>query len=193
MSDVSIQRRLLVVSGPSGCGKDTVVKILMERHSGIELSVSATTRDPREDEVNGQHYHFVTKEQFEHFITHDSLLEYANYVGNYYGTLRSEVEKRIHNGITCVLVIEVMGTERVRRAYPDCTTVFILPPSMEELERRLRARGTESEEWVQKRLARAREELPLAGDYDFQLVNLDPYACADELYHILRQRQQAES
>lgn len=192
MNDTAVQRNLLVVSGPSGCGKDTVVQILMDRHPGIELSVSATTRDPRPDEVNGVHYHFLSKELFEQYIEKGFLLEYANYVGNYYGTLRSEVEKRINEDITCVLVIEVMGTARVRRAYPECTTIFILPPSMEELERRLRSRGTESEEWVQKRLARAREELPLANDYDFQLVNADPYECADRLYEILQQRQNEE-
>lgn len=185
------QRFLLVVSGPSGSGKDTVVNLLMQNHPEIELSVSATTRAPRPGEQNGCHYHFVAKEEFERYIANGELLEYANYVGNYYGTLKSEVDKRIARSVTCVLIIEVEGAANIKKSYPDCTAVFLLPPSMQELERRLRGRGTESEERIQERLARAAEEIKLAetGIYDFTLVNEDAQRCAEELYTLLKQRQ----
>lgn len=187
------QRYLLVVSGPSGSGKDTVVRKLMAEHPDIQLSVSATTRPPRQGEVDGVDYNFVTKEQFEQYIRQDKLLEYTCYVDNYYGTPKSEVDKRIQNGVTCVLVIEVEGAANVRRQYPGCTMVFIQPPSLEELACRLRKRGTECEERMAKRLQRAQEEMTHAGEYDYQLVNTDYNTCAQELYNILQARQAGEA
>lgn len=186
------QRYLLVVSGPSGSGKDTVVRKLMQGHADIQLSVSATTRPARLGEVDGVDYYFITKEQFEQDIREGKLLEYTCYIDNYYGTPKNEVDKRIAKKITCVLVIEVEGAANIRRLYPNCTMVFIHPPSLEELACRLRKRGTECEERVEKRLRRAREELAHADEYDYQLVNTDFNACAQELYGILRTRQAGE-
>lgn len=183
------QRFLLVVSGPSGCGKDTVVQRVIEKGEKIEIAISATTRLPRAGEAHGEHYHFITKEQFEQNINQNNLLEYAEYVGNYYGTLRSEVDDRIANGITCVLVIEVQGAAAVKRIYPECTTIFVTPPSMEELEHRLRGRGSETDDWIQKRLHRAKEELEFAPTYDYCIVNDTVEDCADTILKILEERQ----
>lgn len=184
------QRYLLVVSGPSGAGKDTVVKRLMEKHPEIEISVSATTRAPRPGEAEGADYYFLAKEGFEQKIARGEMLEYVNYCGNYYGTPKAEVDRRLDDGTTVVLVIEVIGAGNMKRLYPESTLVFIMPPSIEELGRRLRGRGTEEEQVVLKRLARAAEELELAHEYDFSVVNDDVDRCADELYEILRRRQQ---
>lgn len=185
-------RYLLVVSGPAGCGKDTVVSKMIEKHPGIELSVSATTRPMRGYEEEGVHYFFLATETFERYIADKELVEWTRYVGNYYGTLRSQLEERMKKGITCVLVVEVQGAANIKKQYPDCTTVFIMPPNIDELERRLRCRGTESEEKVQRRLARAQEEIALKDDYDFQLMNDDANLCAEELYTILQLRQNEE-
>ena len=170
------QRYLLVVSGPSGAGKDTVVSRMMQKHPEIEISVSATTRAPRAGETDGENYYFLTNEQFEEKIDRGEMLEYVNYCGKYYGTPKSEVDARLDRGTTVVLVIEVV--------------IFIMPPSMDELRARLRGRGTESEEAIAGRLKRAEEELPYAREYDFSVENRDVDACADEIYRILKQRQQ---
>lgn len=183
------QRYLLVVSGPSGCGKDTVVNYLIAHHTNIEVAVSATTRAPRIGEQEGVNYHYVSMETFQQYIQKGELLEYANYVDNFYGTLRAEVDTRIEKGTTCILVIEVEGAAQIKKMYPECTLVFISPPSMEELGRRLRGRGSENEEWVQKRLKRAQEEMAYANTYDFSVVNDNIENCAEELYTILQQRQ----
>lgn len=183
------ERYLLVVSGPSGAGKDTVVNRLLQKHPELEVSVSATTRLPREGEEEGVNYFFMSREQFEQKIARGEMLEYVDYCGHYYGTPKSEVDKRIAAGITVVLVIEVVGAANIKRMYPDSTLVFIMPPSVEELGRRLRARGTEDAEVVARRMARASEEMARAGEYDFSVVNDEVERCADALYDIIRQRQ----
>lgn len=183
------QRYLLVVSGPSGSGKDTVIRRLMEKHPEIEISVSATTRKMRPGEQEGVDYYYVSVPQFEKMIAENRVLEYTKYCENYYGTPRDEVESRLERKVTIVLVIEVEGGRNIKKLYPDCTSVFITPPSFEELEHRLRSRGTESEEAIQKRLCRAREELSCAADYDYRIVNDQLENCVDELYSILRSRQ----
>ena len=184
------QRYLLVVSGPSGAGKDTVVSRMMQKHPEIEISVSATTRAPRAGETDGENYYFLTNEQFEKKIDRGEMLDYVNYCGKYYGTPKSEVDGRLDRGTTVVLVIEVVGAANIKKLYPESTLIFIMPPSMDELRARLRGRGTESEEAIAGRLKRAEEELPYAREYDFSVENRDVDACADEIYRILKQRQQ---
>ncbi len=184
-------RYLVVVSGPSGCGKDTVVRRLRALHPEIELSVSATSRPMRAGEAEGVDYYYMSREEFQQKIQAGEILEHAEYSGNLYGTPKSEVDKRIGQGRTVVLVIEVEGAGNIRKLYPEATTVFLMPPSMEQLEARLRGRGTEDEASIQRRLARAREEMEYAPLYTTTLVNDEVEACADRLYEIIRQRQQA--
>lgn len=186
------ERNLLVVSGPSGIGKDTVVKYLIENHSGIELAISATTRPPRKGETQGRAYYYMDEPGFLALVQEGAFVEHTCYAQNYYGTLKSEVEKRIKAGITCVLVIEVKGTENVRRMYPGCTTVFIVAPTLEEHQRRLRARGSESMEVIEERMEIAKEEMKMADSYNFVLMNDDAERCAQELYDVLQKRQEVE-
>lgn len=177
---------LVCVSGPSGAGKGTVVKALLEKHPEIKVSVSAATRAPREGEVNHVHYHFISVAEFEDNIANGRMLEYNKYVDNYYGTLKSEVEDRIADHQVVILEIDVNGVGNVKKVYPGCLSVFILPPSMEELEHRLVGRGTETAEVIAKRLARAKEEVLLAEKYDASIVNNDVDSCADELYTLIQ-------
>ena len=184
-------RYLVVVSGPSGCGKDTVVKTMREKHPEIEVSVSATSRAMREGEAEGVNYYYMTRETFQQKVQAGEILEYTQYNGNLYGTPKHEVDTRIAQGRTVILVIEVEGAGNIRKLYPEATTVFLMPPSMEQLEARLRGRGTEDEASIQRRLARAREEMEYAPLYTTTLVNDEVESCADRLYEIIRQRQQA--
>ena len=179
---------LIVVSGPAGTGKDTVVGRLREKHPEIGISISATTRAPRGNEKEGGDYFYLTNPQFEEWIKQDKLVEYTNYCGNYYGTPRAQIEDRIRQGIYVVLVIEVEGAANIKRQYPGSTTIFICPPSMEELESRLRGRGTDTPESIQKRLTRAKEELKLAPTYDKQVINDDVDRCADEIYRLITEK-----
>ena len=161
---------LIVLSGPSGCGKGTIVQEIL-KDGNCAVSVSATTRSPREGEENHVHYHFITKEEFEKRIANDGLLEYAEYCDNYYGTPRAEVEAMRASGKHVILEIEVQGAFQVRERCPEAILVFTIPPSIGELRRRLEKRGTESAEVVEKRIARAQEELPLAKHYDYVVLN----------------------
>ncbi|MBR6594924.1 MAG: guanylate kinase [Clostridia bacterium] len=161
---------LLIVSGPSGCGKGTVLKHVLAK-GGYRYSVSATTRPPREGEVHGVHYFFVDKSLFEEYLKDGKILEYTVYCDNYYGTPREFVEACLEDGMNVVLEIETEGAANVKRLMPHALSVFIAPPSMELLEARLRGRGTEDEETIQKRLRRAREEMLLAPTYDITIVN----------------------
>lgn len=180
---------LVVVSGPSGSGKDTVVNRLRQLHPEIEISISATTRAMRPGEAEGVNYYYLQKDEFENRIQAGEILEYTQYCGNYYGTPKAEVDRRIENEHTVILVIEVEGAGNIKRIYPNSTTVFICPPSMEELENRLRGRGTETEEAIQHRLARAEEEMKLAKDYDETLVNDMVDKCAQALYALIVKHQ----
>lgn len=165
--------RLFVVSGPSGVGKGTLVSRVLAERPSIALTVSATTRDPRKGEVPGVSYHYLTEEDFSRRVEEGEFLEWANVHGHRYGTLRSEAEKPISEGRSVILEIDVQGALNVRENHPDAVLVFVEAPSMEELERRLRGRGTESEESIQLRLANARREMELAPLYDVRIVNDD--------------------
>ena len=161
---------LLVLSGPSGSGKGTILDAYKKDHP-VYFSVSNTTLSPRPGEIGGVHYHFIAREAFEQKIASGGMLEYAEYVGNYYGTPRQPVEDWMDQGHDVVLEIEVKGGAQVKQLMPECVSIFILPPSMKVLEKRLRGRGTEDEETIQKRLAKAREEIPHAKDYDYIVYN----------------------
>ena len=180
-------QHLIVLSGPAGSGKDTVVQHLIEEHPEIEVSVSLTSRDKRPGEREGINYYYVSTEEFKRRIEAGDVLEYTNYCGNYYGTPKSEVDRRIEKGINVVLIIEVEGAANIKRIYPDAKLVFVRPPSFEELERRLRGRKTESEEKIKERLQRALEEMEYACDYDFVIINDKVEECAQELYQIIQE------
>lgn len=182
------EKCLFVVSGPAGTGKDTVVDFVCREHSNIEKTVSATTRAPRGKEQEGVDYHFCTVPEFEALIADGGVVEYNCYCGNYYGTPRSEIGPRLAADKVPVLVIDVNGAANIKRMYPEATTVFLCPPSIEELERRLRGRGTDSEESIQKRMATAIEELKLAPTYDERLTNVTIEQCAADLYALIRDR-----
>lgn len=176
---------LFVISGPSGAGKGTLVSRLMEAVPDARLSISATTRKPREGEVDGVHYHFITRDEFMELVDEDGFLEWAEFAGNCYGTPRSFVEQSMAKGAQVILEIEVQGAFQVREKMPDAHLVFIEPPSLEVLEERLRGRGTEDEEAVQRRLATARVELSRKMEYDIRLVNDDLERAVDELIAIV--------
>lgn len=162
---------LLVVSGPSGVGKGTVCAEFIKSHPACALSVSATTRKPREGETDGVNYYFLTEEDFKQKIANDGFLEHAVFCGNYYGTPKAQVMEMIENGIDVILEIEVQGAMQVRSHYPEGVFVFVIPPSLEELENRLRGRNTESDEVISQRLTRAKEEFRYIEKYNYTLLN----------------------
>jgi guanylate kinase len=177
--------RLIVFSAPSGCGKGTMLaEILKDEH--FYCSVSATTRAPREGETDGVSYHFLTKEKFEEQIASGGLLEYAQYCGNYYGTLKSEVDKNIAAGKDVILEIEVQGAIKIRELRPDALFIFVAPPSLGELDRRLRKRGTETDEVIAKRVGEAAKELSYAEKYDYIIVNDALEDAVDDFKAVIR-------
>jgi guanylate kinase len=187
-TSIELKRRglLFVLSSPSGAGKSTIARLLLAADDGISLSVSATTRPPREGEVSGRDYHFVSDDEFERMVQTGAFLEWAHVFGRRYGTLQSEVTQSIENGCDVLLDIDWQGTQQLKQVDPDIVRVFILPPSMAELERRLRARGTDSEEVIAGRMERAAAEISHWAEYDYVLVNEDAGDCLDKVHSILK-------
>ena len=162
---------LIIFSGPSGSGKDTVLNKLIAGREDIKVSVSMTTREKREGEIDGTHYYFVSREYFEKKVSEDKMLENAEYNGNLYGTPKAPVDEMLKSGKAVILEIEVQGAEKIIKLYPDVISIFLMPPSMRVLEERLRGRGTDDEETINHRLVIAREEIKRAPEYDYVVIN----------------------
>ena len=178
--------KLFVLSGASGVGKSTVLKSVMDARDDLLFSVSATTRDPREGEVEGISYYFVTKEAFEEMIRQDAFVEYDAHMKNYYGTPKSQLEEKLSRG-NVILDIEPNGAFQVRKNRPDACLIFIAPPSREELERRLRGRGDTPEDQIRVRLERAQWEMDMSEKYDHVVINEQVQTCVDEILKIIAQ------
>jgi guanylate kinase len=175
---------VFVVTGPSGVGKGTVIRALREKHPGLGLSVSATTRAPRDGEVDGEHYHFLTPEEFDRRVAAGDFVEHASYSGNQYGTLRSELEKNAANG-GVILEIELQGARQVRESMPEAPQIFIAPPTPETLRERLVGRATDSPEAIERRLKVAEEELAAQHEFEHVVVNDTVERAVDELDQII--------
>ena len=182
--DKKVRGKTFIVAGPSGVGKGTVLKKLFETHD-LYYSVSATTRDPREGEVDGVHYHFLSVEEFRAMIAEDALLEHAEYAGNYYGTPKRYVDEAMDAGRDVILEIEMQGARQVCAKRPETIRIFIAPPSWAELERRLTCRGTDSAEVIQKRLLRAKVEVQTAHTYDYFVINDTVESAVEEIRAII--------
>ena len=182
---------LVVVSGFSGAGKGTLMKRLMEKYDNYALSVSATTRDPRPGEEHGREYFFHTKKEFEALILEDALIEYAQYVDNYYGTPKAYVEKQLNMGKDVILEIEIQGALKVKKKMPNTLLLFVTPPNAEELKHRLVNRGTESLEVIESRLSRASEEAKGMSEYDYILINDVIEECVDNMHSIIQSQHDA--
>lgn len=177
---------LLVISGFAGTGKGTLVSGLTQRYDNYALSVSATTRAPRAGEVDGVHYFFKTREEFQRMIDAEELVEYAEYVGNYYGTPRAYVDRHLAQGRDVILEIEMQGALKIKEKFPDTLLLFVVPPDADTLRQRLVGRGTETEEVVEKRLARAVEETQYMSSYDYLIVNDDLETCIRQTHAIIQ-------
>ena len=162
---------LVILSGFAGSGKGTIIKELLKKYDNYALSVSATTRKPREGEEDGVHYFFKTEDEFKEMIAKGELLEYANYVGNYYGTPRAYVKEQLAKGMNVILEIETEGALNIKREYPDAVLIFVMPPSVEEIHNRLKGRGTETDEVIDKRMKKAGFEIAVVDRYDYLMIN----------------------
>lgn len=176
---------LIVVSGPSGAGKSTIISRVMQKDPSIVFSISATTRTPRTGEANGVDYFFVTRERFHSMIENGELLEHAEYVGNCYGTPKAPVIESIETGKSVVFDIEVQGAAQIKAQCPEAILIFVVPSDFAQIEKRLRSRGTDSEEKIQRRLQTARREFARAQNYDYVVLNDDPDQAAEEMRSII--------
>ena len=182
---------LIVLSGFSGAGKGTLMKELMKTYDNYALSISMTTRNPRPGEVDGREYFFSTRETFEEKIAQNGLIEYAEYCGNYYGTPRDYVEEQLAKGKDVILEIEIQGMRKVKQMFPEMLPLFVTPPSAAELERRLRGRGTETEEVIRTRLMRAAGEADGVEDYEYIVINDDLQTCVSQIHGIVQAAKSA--
>ena len=177
--------KLVIISGPSGSGKDTVLAKVFEAHPEIRLSISSITRDMREGEVQDGKYHFISREEFEQAIENNAMLEYNVYLGNYYGTPKAPVDKAIEEDAEIVLEVDVNGFHNVKKQFPEAISIFIMPPSFDILSKRLSGRGTESKEQIDGRLKIALQEIGFASEYDYIVVNDDLQTAVDEVISII--------
>lgn len=182
----TVQGNIFIISAASGTGKTTLVSRLLKNNSNLRVSISHTTRPPREGEQHGIHYHFVPKEEFESLIQQQAFLEHANVFGNYYGTSIEGVNQLSRQGFDVILEIDVQGAEQVRRILPNAVSIFILPPSFEILANRLNNRGTDSEEVIATRLSQARQEIEQAAQFDYVVINDDLDTAESDLLHIIK-------
>lgn len=176
---------LVLFSGPSGVGKDTVLDVILNKDRTLQRSISLTTRDIRENEVDGRDYYFITADDFNKMIDNGEVLEFAQYGKNLYGTPKAPVDKWLSEGKTVILKIEVQGAAKIKQIYPDSVAIFLSPPSMNELENRLRSRGTEDEEDIQKRLEIAKNEMEKSVDYDYIVINDNLDSASDDVLSIV--------
>lgn len=177
--------QLIVITGPSGVGKGTLVKLLLASHPELSLSISATTRPPRTGETDGEDYFFLSRHQFEEKIEKGELLEWAKYAGNYYGTPRQAVEDKLQQGEQVVLEIEVVGARKIQESFPDARRIFILPPSLSALEQRLEKRGKDTPDAIAQRLDHAETEIAAAEEFDYSVINDDLDRALAELEKII--------
>lgn len=183
---MSEQGILVVISGFSGAGKGTLLKAMMEKYHNYALSISATTRSPREGEQNGKEYFFVNRESFEKMIEEGQLIEYAQYVNNYYGTPRQYVFQQMADGKDVILEIEIQGALKIKEQFPEALLLFVMPPNADELKRRLVGRGTESAEVIEARLHRAEEEAAGIDSYDYILINDNLEQCVEDMHQLIQ-------
>ena len=179
-------KKLIIITGPSGVGKGTIVKELLNRDRDIWLSISATTRNPRIGEKDGENYYFISDERFKEMIEKKDFLEWAQFAGNYYGTPLSTVTEKIEKGFIVLLEIEVEGAKQIKEKFPESLSIFLLPPSKKELEKRIRNRGTEKEEAINKRLSRANYEIASSDKFDFVLTNHDVNETVKGIFKIIK-------
>ncbi|MEH1871707.1 guanylate kinase [Nostoc sp.] len=177
--------RLIVLTGPSGVGKGTLMRSLLKRHPELYYSVSVTTRSPRPGEIDGKDYYFISRSKFEQLLAEGEFLEWAEFAGNYYGTPREAVLNQIHLGKLVVLEIELKGARQIRASFPSAFSIFILPPSFDQLEKRIRDRAQDSEEAIARRLVRAQEEIQAADEFDTQIVNDDFETALNDIETVL--------
>lgn len=177
---------LILFSGPSGVGKDTVLEVVLDKNKELQKSISLTTREKRDNEIDGKDYYFISSSDFEDMINNNEVLEFAKYGKNFYGTPKAPIDKWLSEGKTIILKIEVQGAQKIKELYSDAVGIFIMPPSIEELEKRLRFRGTESEDDIQRRLDIAKTEMEKSADYDYLVVNDEIDTASDNVLEIIK-------